>query len=82
MHEMWQYRNVPKHLKGKYKTLGYISEYNDLVKEDIEQHICTSRVIEDNHERLVAHTTRWAGLSKPWFAKTGVKKKNNLIKFA
>ena len=46
-----------KHLIGKSEIVSYIPEYNDIFKEDIEQQIYTSRVLRDNHRRLLAQTT-------------------------
>ena len=46
-----------KHLIGKSEIVTYIPDYNDLFKEDIEQQIYTSRVLKDNHKRLLAQTT-------------------------
>ena len=50
-----------KHLIGKSKLVSYIPEYNDIFKEDIAQQIYTSRVLRDNHRRLLAQTTMWTG---------------------
>ena len=46
-----------KYLSGKSEIISYIPEYNDLFKEDIEHQLYTSRILKDNHKRMLAQTT-------------------------
>ena len=59
-------------LSGKSEIIRSIPDYNDLFKEEIEQQIYISRLLKENHKRMLAQTTKWTGNSPPCSAMTAV----------
>ena len=45
-------------LSGKFEIISSIPKYNDLFKEEIEQQINISRLLKENHKRMIAQTTK------------------------
>ena len=45
-------------LSGKSEIIRSIPDYNDLFKEEIEQQIYISRLLKENHKRMLAQTTK------------------------